>query len=90
MAPKTGDLTTGQLGALLADPGRRADAAIELGRRGAREYSGPLAAALPRQTTHSAVVPLLLRHRHSVPSSRVLIEATLAILTDAGFTASRG
>lgn len=34
---------------------------------------------------HSAVVPLLLRHRHSAPSSLVLIEATLAILTDAGF-----
>ncbi|MFC4856371.1 TetR/AcrR family transcriptional regulator [Actinophytocola glycyrrhizae] len=34
---------------------------------------------------HAAVVPLLLRHRHSVPSSLVLIEATLAILTDAGF-----
>ncbi|HEX6356982.1 TetR/AcrR family transcriptional regulator [Actinophytocola sp.] len=34
---------------------------------------------------HSATVPLLLRHRHSVPSSLVLIEATLAILTDAGF-----
>lgn len=38
---------------------------------------------------HSAVVPLLLRHRHSVPSSLVLIEATLAILTDAGFTGQR-
>ncbi|MBB4910474.1 TetR/AcrR family transcriptional regulator [Actinophytocola algeriensis] len=38
---------------------------------------------------HSAVVPLLLRHRHSVPSSMVLIEATLAILTDAGFAGER-
>lgn len=38
---------------------------------------------------HSAVVPLLLRHRHAVPSSLVLIEATLAILTDAGFTGER-
>jgi AcrR family transcriptional regulator len=38
---------------------------------------------------HSAVVPLLLRHRHSVSSSLVLIEATLAILTDAGFTGER-
>jgi AcrR family transcriptional regulator len=38
---------------------------------------------------HSATVPLLLRHRHSVPASLVLIEATLAILTDAGFTGER-
>ena len=44
------DLTTGQLGALLADPDRRADAAIALARRGAREYSRPIAAALPRLT----------------------------------------
>ena len=35
---------------------------------------------------HSATVPLLLRHRHSVPASLVQIEAMLAILTDAGFT----
>lgn len=35
---------------------------------------------------HPATVPLLLRHRHSVPASLVLIEATLAVLTDAGFT----
>jgi AcrR family transcriptional regulator len=40
-------------------------------------------------TTHSATVPLLLRHRHSVPASLVQIEAMLAILTDAGFTGER-
>lgn len=34
---------------------------------------------------HSATVPLLLRHRHAVPASLVLIEAMLAILADAGF-----
>lgn len=50
MAPKTDDLTTGQLGALLADPDRRADAAIALARRGAREYSKPIAGALPKLT----------------------------------------
>jgi AcrR family transcriptional regulator len=38
---------------------------------------------------HSAVVPLLLRHRHAAPSSLVLIEAMLAILTDAGFAGER-
>lgn len=50
MARATSDLTTGQLSGLLADPKRRADAAIELGRRGAREYSGVIAAALPGMT----------------------------------------
>lgn len=35
---------------------------------------------------HPATVPLLLRHRHSAPSSLAFIEAALAILTDAGFT----
>lgn len=40
-------------------------------------------------TTHPATVPLLLRHRHSVPASLVQIEAMLAILTDAGFTGER-
>lgn len=39
--------------------------------------------------THSATVPLLLRHRHAVPASLVLIEAMLAILTDAGFAGER-
>jgi len=38
---------------------------------------------------HSAAVPLLLRHRHSVPASLVQLEAMLAILTDAGFTGER-
>jgi len=37
-------------------------------------------------TAHPATVPLLLRHRHSVPTSLVQIEAMLAILADAGFT----
>lgn len=61
MAPRTNDLTTAQLGALLSDRQRRADAAIELGRRGAREYSGPIAAALPGLTgsEHSAYVVAL-------------------------------
>ncbi len=35
---------------------------------------------------HPAAVPLLVRHRHAVPSSLALIEAALAILTEAGFT----
>ncbi len=38
---------------------------------------------------HAAVVPMLLRHRHTAPSSMVLIEGTLAILTDAGFSGER-
>ncbi len=38
---------------------------------------------------HSATVPLLLRHRHSAPASLAFIEATLAILTEAGFTGER-
>jgi AcrR family transcriptional regulator len=38
---------------------------------------------------HPATVPLLLRHRHSVPASLTQIEAMLAILTDAGFTGER-
>jgi AcrR family transcriptional regulator len=38
---------------------------------------------------HPATVPLLLRHRHSVPASLVQIEAMLAILADAGFTGER-
>lgn len=50
MARAASDLTTAQLGALLSDPERGADAAIELGRRGAREYSGAIAAALPGMT----------------------------------------
>jgi AcrR family transcriptional regulator len=40
-------------------------------------------------TAHPATVPLLLRHRHSVPASLTQIEAMLAILTDAGFTGER-
>ena len=40
-------------------------------------------------TAHAATAPLLLRHRHSVPTSLVQIEAMLAILTDAGFTGER-
>lgn len=40
-------------------------------------------------TAHPATVPLLLRHRHSVPASLEQIEAMLAILTDAGFTGER-
>jgi AcrR family transcriptional regulator len=39
--------------------------------------------------THTATVPLLLRHRHAAPASLVQIEAMLAILTDAGFTGER-
>jgi AcrR family transcriptional regulator len=38
---------------------------------------------------HPATVPLLLRHRHSVPASLVQIEAMLAILADAGFIGER-
>jgi len=38
---------------------------------------------------HPATVPLLLRHRHSVPASLVQIEAMLAILADAGFSGER-
>jgi len=38
---------------------------------------------------HSATVPLLLRHRHAVPASLVLIEAMLAILAGAGFAGER-
>lgn len=36
--------------------------------------------------THPATVPLLLRHRHSAPASRRMIEAMLGVLTEAGFT----
>lgn len=36
--------------------------------------------------THSATVPLVLRHRHLSVASLHWIEATLGILTDAGFT----
>lgn len=35
---------------------------------------------------HPATVPLLVRHRHAAPSSLRLIEATLGVLTAAGFT----
>lgn len=61
MARATSDLTTAQLGELLSDPGRRADAAIELGRRGAREYSAAIAAALPglKGGSHAAFVAAL-------------------------------
>lgn len=38
---------------------------------------------------HSSMVPLMLRHRHSAPSSLAWVEATLAVLTDAGFTGER-
>ena len=38
---------------------------------------------------HPETVPLLLRHRHSVPASLVQIEAMLAILADAGFAGER-
>lgn len=38
---------------------------------------------------HAETVPLLLRHRHSVPASLAWIEAMLAILTEAGFTGER-
>jgi len=38
---------------------------------------------------HSSTVPLLLRHRHSAPSSLAWVEAALAVLTDAGFTGER-
>ncbi|MGH3879437.1 MAG: TetR/AcrR family transcriptional regulator [Actinophytocola sp.] len=34
---------------------------------------------------HPATVPLLVRHRHAAPSSTRLIEAMLAVLTEAGF-----
>ena len=51
--------------------------------------TGLLARVRAAVTAHPATVPLLLRHRHSVPSSLVQIEAMLAILTDAGFTGER-
>lgn len=35
--------------------------------------------------THPAIVPLLLRHRHSAPASLRMMEAMLGVLTDAGF-----
>jgi len=38
---------------------------------------------------HSSTVPLLLRHRHSAPASLAWVEATLAVLTDAGFDGER-
>lgn len=38
---------------------------------------------------HPAAVPLLLRHRHSAPTSLIQIEAMLAILTKAGFTGEK-
>jgi hypothetical protein len=61
MAQRIDDLTTGRLSALLADPEHRADAAIALARRGAREYSRPIALALPRLTgqDHAAFVVAL-------------------------------
>ncbi|MFI7676593.1 hypothetical protein [Actinophytocola sp. NPDC049390] len=76
MSATIDDLTTSRLGELLTDPERRADAAIALGRRGAREYSGPIAAVLPtlKGAEHAAfvvalemlgdpsVVPALLEH----------------------------
>ncbi|MFX0576129.1 TetR/AcrR family transcriptional regulator [Nocardia nepalensis] len=37
-------------------------------------------------STHPAAVPLVVRHRQSAPASLRWIEATLTILTDAGFT----
>jgi hypothetical protein len=90
MAPKTDDLTTGRLGALLADPRRRSDAAIELGRRGAREYSEPIAAALPRLTVGEravyaaalemmgdpSVVPALLAHADEWAVHHALVRLT--------------
>lgn len=36
-------------------------------------------------TSHPGTVPLLLRHRHSSPASLRWIEATLGVLTSAGF-----
>ncbi|MEU8896243.1 TetR/AcrR family transcriptional regulator C-terminal domain-containing protein [Nocardia sp. NPDC048505] len=39
-------------------------------------------------SAHPAVVPLVMRHRQSAPATLRLIEATLAILTTAGFTGS--
>ncbi len=38
---------------------------------------------------HPSTVPLVLRHRHSAPSSLAWVEAALAVLTDAGFTGER-
>lgn len=38
---------------------------------------------------HPATVPLLLRHRHSAPASLAWVEATLAVLTEAGFDGQR-
>jgi AcrR family transcriptional regulator len=38
---------------------------------------------------HRAVVPLLLRHRHSSPASLRWIETMLTVLTEAGFTGRR-
>jgi AcrR family transcriptional regulator len=55
-----------------------------------RERLAELLARVREQVlAHAAVVPMLLRHRHTVPSSMVLIEAALAILTDAGFAGER-
>jgi hypothetical protein len=84
------DLTTDRLAALLADPARRAGAAIELGRRGAREYSAPIAAALPRladgeRAVYAAalemmgdpsVVPALLAHADEWPVHHALVRLT--------------
>ncbi|MCT2584680.1 TetR/AcrR family transcriptional regulator [Actinophytocola gossypii] len=38
---------------------------------------------------HREVVPLVVRHRHAAPASLRWIEATLAVLTEAGFTGRR-
>jgi AcrR family transcriptional regulator len=38
---------------------------------------------------HPAVVPLLLRHRHSSPASLRWIESMLTVLTESGFTGRR-
>ncbi|OLF08481.1 TetR family transcriptional regulator [Actinophytocola xinjiangensis] len=38
---------------------------------------------------HRGVVPLLLRHRHTSPAALRWIEATLGVLTEAGFTGRR-
>lgn len=49
MAPATSDLTTVRLAALLTDPDHRVAAALELGRRRAREHSAAILAAMPAE-----------------------------------------
>lgn len=55
-----------------------------------RERLAVLAGRLREASTeHRGVVPLLLRHRHTSPAALRWIEATLGVLTEAGFTGRR-